>query len=276
ESPEWRPVRAQALFTLTHLATLQGQPVNATRSLDEARRLLGEDADLADVARIRQLTGNLLRIQGKLGQASDSLAEAADLFSALHRDAAWAACTVSLARIATDSGEAGQAEPLLVQALERYRALRHRPGEADALFVGAQAALARAEWAMADQRFRRAQAIYQRIGAAGIADCRLGRARVALEQDRSTEAARLLNAVRSERPTSRVTRANVQAVALLLAATDADWAAFDQSLTDLAGMQLRGGLGRTELHQIAHTAARLASAHDEPERAARTRVVLGS
>ncbi|MCK6502364.1 protein kinase [Myxococcota bacterium] len=274
--PETRRARGHALTLLGWVALVDGQPADAARHLAEARALLAGQANRAEQAELDRLQGELLRMRGELEGAEEHLAAAAEAFGALERILDWAVAVTSLARVAIDRGDLDHAEGLLQSALDRCRALRHRRGEADVLLVGGHCALARGDLALADQRYRSAQAIYQRLGSRRLRSTRLGRARVALALGRLDEAARLLDAVRADRPRSRLTRARLEATALLLAARRGDWTAFDLGLPELAGLLLRAGLGLVELRGLGQEVIRAAAISGQADRAARARALLGS
>jgi len=64
--------------------------------------------------------------------------------------------------------------------------------------------------------------------------------------------------------------------AAALAAELADWPAFDNSLSELAGMVLRAGMGPAALDEISAAIASTARRQGQPQRAARIRAILAT
>jgi len=270
-------LHARSRLLLAESALTQGLATDASRHLGVAEGLLRRQplVEPEDHAWRLRLLGGLSQGRGEVDAAEEALSEAAGIYGTLGRPEDWAACVTALAEVATDRGETEQASELLATALATLHKLRHRPGEADALRIGGLISLSQSDLAQADQRFRRAQAIYLRLGSHATRACRLGRARVAVARDQLDEAARLLAAVRAEQPSSLRTRARTEAVALLLAAHQADWTAFDRALEALSSLLLRSGLGSAELRTLAQEAAHAATTRGQADRAARARTLIG-
>ncbi len=271
---ELRTLRAHALLVQAEVAVDSGLPTDAQRLLYEARRLLGLDASVPDLGACQRLAGTLHRALGDLDAAEESWAEAAEYFGALGLEAERASCLLGLAEVAVDRHDPDLALELLTTAIGRYRALHHRQGEADCLRVSAEAARLQGELDAAEHRYRRAQRIYGRAGSARTADCRLGRARLALQRGDAAEAERLLRAAGGAQATRVALRARAAALALDIAATRADWAAFDLAFADLGRLLIQSGLGLIEVEDLVADAARSAAAAGQRGRAARVRAVL--
>ncbi len=271
---EVRRTVGRARLLLARISLQSGLPHEAARQLDSARQMLDTAVEMADLAELLRVRGEVHAAQGQLDPAEEALSEAAEMVGALGREGEWARCVIALARVAADRGDLDHAEGLLASAQERCRARRDRQGEAHTLRVGGGVALQRGELDLADQRFRRAQAIYQRLGGRRVLTCRLGRARVAIARGQLAEGRRLLDSSRQERPQGREALARILGLSLLLAAHEGDWPTFEQAGEELASLLTRTGLRLPELHQMSAQAIRLASAAGEAGRANRVRALL--
>ena len=80
--------------------------------------------------------------------------------------------------------------------------------------------------------------------------------------------------MRDEHARSSVTQVRLGGIALVLAARQGDWPAFDRELEELAGLLVRSGLRLAEVRDLAQEAVRAATAQGQGERVTRARRLL--
>ncbi|RME24708.1 MAG: hypothetical protein D6798_10560, partial [Deltaproteobacteria bacterium] len=167
-----------------------------------------------------------------------------------------------------------RAMEFLTTAIQVYRDRNHRQGEAHCLRLGGEAARLEGALDVAEQRFRRAQRIYTRAGSELAADCRLGRARLALARGDTAESTRLMHAAGGGQAPRFQLRARAAALALAIAASRGDWDGFDIAFADLGRLLIPSGLQLVEVQDLVTGAAHEAAAAGQRGRAARVRAII--
>ncbi len=267
----WTEVALEALQTEAQLWVLLNRRKDAEARWSELLRRAESGGDharrgiaLAGLAELSRSRGDFLSATGQLDDALEALAQG-------HAHTDHAAALTLRGRCAEAAGDSQAAQAFYAQALEHFEAQGSGLGVAEALDRIARLALDDGRDAEARDHLQRALSRYEALGSERAFACRMRLARAQLRVDPSAVWGVVLGAESALGRLDHEGRmAAGHALQLVRTALDANWAAFDQRLTELAAKVPRQGHSPGVIAWLGHIAGELCVAAGEADRAART------
>ncbi len=265
----WDDLMVQALILRSGIALDQGRFAEGSRLAEDAAKMLDEHADLTLHA---ECMWNLGRLNGAMGEfdiAREALGHAEAAYRALGEDIKAAHCLLYQARIALGQLDPTEAAALVEEARAELHAAGSRTGVADAVHDLGELARMTGDLAGAEQCYREARELYERVGSANVIYAEINLAAVLIARGAFLEAGSLVEKVLEAalEQGRQVLVAAAHVLLLPISARNNDWHSWDDHVAGATELLTELEVVDVDLARHAQLAAELAAQHGQQGRA---------